>query len=136
MSFLLQRIAVNLSLVVFRPAVLRQQFLSFMIEHVGKHQHFVIDGMIATYKINLPNQFYIHAPFRCLYIKLLILGIAEIVALIFKYRVVAANSVISASRFFETALSKGLSLFPKFQFYIITPPIALSMIYFHMSRII
>ena|GEM_PF-3121628 len=115
MSFLLQRIAINFSLVVFRLPVLHQQFFSFMIEHVNKLQHFIIDNITSIHKIKFLYQFYIHAHLWSLYIKLLILYIAEIVTLIFKYRVIAANSVISTSRLFETTFSYGLSLLPKFQ---------------------
>ena len=61
MSFLLQRIAINFSLVVFRLPVLHQQFFSFMIEHVNKLQHFIIDNITSIHKIKFLYQFYIHA---------------------------------------------------------------------------
>ena len=115
MSILLQRIAINFPFVVFRSPVLHQQFFSFMIEHVNKLQHFIIDSITSIHEIKFLYQFYIHAHLWSLYIKLLILYIAEIVTLIFKYRVIAANSVISTSWLFETTFSYGLSLLPKFQ---------------------
>ena len=136
MSFLLQKIAINFSLVVFRLPVLHQQFFSFMIEHANKLQHFIIDSITSIHKIKFLYQFYIHAHLWSLYIKLLILYIAEIVTLIFKYCVIAANSVISTSWLFKTTFSYGLSLLPKFQIYMITPSISLSIIYFYIKHII
>ena len=79
MSFLLQRIAINFPFVVFRSPVLHQQFFSFMIEHVNKLQHFIIDSITSIHEIKFLYQFYIHAHLWNLYIKLLILYIVEIV---------------------------------------------------------